>query len=261
LQFGDSPGAGNYRPGIITTAPDEGSVRSVTLHEMQHPIQRWEGFASGGNPDLFKQNIWQMSEEDVRKLRDEVFNKKRVLEFFRKAQQEGTTPQEVLAKESRYWGIDTGNDRIRELLDAFKDADEAEKFWRIDNKQYEDYIKTAVLDPNEKYRRLAGEAESRLVEARRNLTAEQRGLLDPIEQMDAMLKQEGIAGGLNDLIVRYGDDVAASAPIPDELPFGLPERIQAFRTARANAALPVEQGGLGLGPANTAAERARAGGV
>nr|MCU0810602.1 hypothetical protein [Thiobacillaceae bacterium] len=108
------------------------------------------------------------------------------------------------------------------------------------------------------YRRLAGEAEARLVQQRRNLTPQQRGLLDPIEQMDTMLKQEGIRGGIDDLIVRYGDGPAMSAPIPDELPFGLPERIQAFRTARTNAALPVEQGGLGLGPANTAAERARA---
>ncbi len=108
------------------------------------------------------------------------------------------------------------------------------------------------------YRRLAGEAEARLVQQRRNLTPQQRGLLDPIEQMDTMLKQEGIRGGIDDLIVRYGDGPAMSAPIPDELPFGLPERIQAFRTARTNAALPVEQGGLGLGSANTAAERARA---
>jgi hypothetical protein len=81
--------------------------------------------------------------------------------------------------------------------------------------------------------------------------------MNPIMQVPGIL---GILGGIDDLIVRYGDGPAMSAPILDELPFGLPERIQAFRTARTNAALPVEQGGLGLGPANTAAERAAASG-
>jgi hypothetical protein len=74
--------------------------------------------------------------------------------------------------------------------------------------------------------------------------------------MDTMLKAEGITGGLDDLIVRYGDDVAASAPAP-ELPTWMP-RSKDFEEARQAAMLPPEQGGLGLGPANTAAERARA---
>jgi hypothetical protein len=62
------------------------------------------------------------------------------------------------------------------------------------------------------YLRDAGEAEARLVQARRDLSPEMRGLLDPVEQMDTMLKQEGILGGLDDLVVRYGDGPAMSAP-------------------------------------------------
>jgi hypothetical protein len=88
----------------------------------------------------------------------------------------------------------------------------------------------AEKDRQKRYLRLAGEAEPRLVQARRNLTPEQRGLLYPWEQMDTMLKAEGITGGLDDLIVRYGDDVAASAPAP-ELPAWMP-RSKDFRTGR-----------------------------
>ncbi len=65
----------------------------------------------------------------------------------------------------------------------------------------------------------------------------------------------------------YLDAAGLKAPdqramsIPDELPsWAPPERLAQWRNARENAALPVEQGGLGLGPANTAAERAKAGG-
>jgi hypothetical protein len=96
-------------------------------------------------------------------------------------------------------------------------------------------------DPHKAYLGLAGEAESRLVQARRDLTPAQRAALDPIEQMDTMLKQEGILGGLDDLIVRYGDGPAMSQAMPDELPAWAPaERMAQWRTARANAALPVE---------------------
>jgi GNAT superfamily N-acetyltransferase len=66
---------------------------------------------------------------------------------------------------------------------------------------------------------------------------------------------------ISDGMYREPKNSGLAESIPDELPAWAPaERMAQWRTARANAALPVEQGGLGLGPANTAAERAQAGG-
>ena len=38
---------------IIAEAPDEAGIKSVGLHELQHAIQRREGFARGGTPEEF----------------------------------------------------------------------------------------------------------------------------------------------------------------------------------------------------------------
>ncbi len=293
----------------------EAGPRGIGLHETQHAIQGIEGFAAGGSPEsvgpLLKNQAYALRQKAWEKFDEEL---KGV---------EGARGQGLaLEKEAR---------------------------------RLEDLATIAEYAPHHMYQRLAGEAEARLVQARRDLTPEMRGLLYPLEQMDTMLKQEGFAGGLDDLIVRYGDGPAMSAPKieryagevtyradPDEYVYhvttapkakrilekgfdpkaaktvkggfyenyskgkvfftdkdglgfwrdrieehleqamdnppeltvlrvkksdlpGLPswappERLAQWRNARENAALPVEQGGLGLGPANTAAERAKAGG-
>jgi GNAT superfamily N-acetyltransferase len=64
---------------------------------------------------------------------------------------------------------------------------------------------------------------------------------------------------ISDGMYREPKNSGLAQSIPDELPAWAPaERMAQWRTARANAALPVEQGGLGLGPENTAAERSGA---
>ncbi len=260
--------------GRIAFAPtdDLQELRSTMLHEPQHLIQRIEGFASGGNPEMFIPPAHQIAA--ARKTNDTALIGAKLYDYLRERGIKEIAPGPDWEKTPAYLALKnfarkeniSADDAIDGMLHVYQktgysktipDEDTLSQIYAEANKTYQDLL-MQMVDPHTSYMKLAGEAESRLVQQRRNLTATQRGLLDPIEQMDTMLKQEGIAGGLDDLIVRYGDDVAASAPIPDELPFGLPERIQAFRTARSNAALPVEQGGLGLGPANTAAERAGA---
>jgi len=63
--------------------------------------------------------------------------------------------------------------------------------------------------------------------------------------------KEATGVGLDDLIVRYGDEGAAMA-IPKA------PRDDALRIAQQNAAKPISKGGLGLRPDNTPMERAKA---
>jgi hypothetical protein len=103
----------------------------------------------------------------------------------------------------------------------------------------------------EAYRRLGGEAESRLTQYRMNLTPEARAALYPYDP--AYFKQ---ATGVDiDKLITRGllDDGPAMSVAPK-----LTEFEQRHLTAQKNAALPVEQGGLGLPEGNTAMDRARA---
>jgi hypothetical protein len=103
----------------------------------------------------------------------------------------------------------------------------------------------------QRYLRAAGEAEARAVQARRNLSMEERRKLFPlssydvpISELDASLPKKLDFGFLRSLL--------------DELPKKSAPRQEALDTAQRNAALPVEEGGLGLPKDNTPEMRAEA---
>lgn len=100
--------------------------------------------------------------------------------------------------------------------------------------------------PNEEaYRRLTGEAQARLTQERQPLTMQQRAEQYPLEG-------DKVADiPFNQLINRYGGS-GDQRSLP-ETEFSIAHKI-----AQEHAALPVEQGGLGLPPDNTAMDRARA---
>jgi len=110
-------------------------------------------------------------------------------------------------------------------------------------KQFEGFYN----DPHEAYRKLAGEVEARMVQNRMNLTPEQRR--DTYPFAIGRYGYEDIPK--NEQIITFGNNKAMS-----QRP--LTEFEQAHLTAQRNAALPVNQGGLGLAPDNTAMDRARA---
>lgn len=65
----DFKGAGGFdifTDKMFVNAPDWRTARDVTLHEMQHAIQKKEGFSYGANPRYYAQRI----EEDLRKQPD-----------------------------------------------------------------------------------------------------------------------------------------------------------------------------------------------
>jgi hypothetical protein len=102
------------------------------------------------------------------------------------------------------------------------------------------------------YRRLAGEAEARATQARMNMDMPQRLQTFPADSYDVPLDQ---------LIVRYDNGPAMSAGRPTNAqgqPIPPTQYELAHAEAQRVAALPVEQGGLGLPVNNTAMDRARA---
>jgi hypothetical protein len=237
--FGKELGAGGNSFPVVNVHVGRGGTgerRSITLHELQHGAQEVEGFARGGSAEEFDAAMNLRA-----KLRESLDN-------ISEARQSGLKTAET-------WNPDSN---AIETVSAGRFQEAEKRLQKAMDNVLKD-VPAAETNPERLYKRLAGEAEARLVQARRDLAPSQRAALDPIEQMDTMLKQEGILGGLDDLIARYGDGPAMSQSIPDELPSWAPaDRMAQWRTARANAALPVEQGGLGLGPANTAAERSGA---
>jgi hypothetical protein len=102
-------------------------------------------------------------------------------------------------------------------------------------------------DPYEAYRKLAGEVEARMTQNRMNLDAQQRRDIYPF----AVGKYGYEDIPKSEQIFNYGDTKSMS-----QRP--LTEFEQAHLTAQRNAALPVNQGGLGLPANNTAMDRARA---
>lgn len=134
--YGGDPKLGyeNIKIGHNTDDP-----RSVALHEYQHAIQSREGFARGGSPFNFVADVKaadEMISSVNQNLRDIV------------RQRDGASPELAAELKKRY-----------DDLMAYK---------------LNDLVPRAQVDPYEAYRRYAGEVEARAVQARMDLTPEQR---------------------------------------------------------------------------------------
>jgi hypothetical protein len=105
--------------------------------------------------------------------------------------------------------------------------------------------KLRPLSPEEQYFRTAGEAEARLATSRQYLSADERAARPPWLEFDVPREQQIVRG----LLGEPTGPAMSVAPTKFQL---------AHAEAQRNAALPVAQGGLGLGPQNTAMERAKA---
>ena len=150
--------------------PDE--QRSAMLHELTHPIQEREGFAMGGSPSAIDPIYPSVDVVDWGKLSP-------LLEQYGIAGREmGFTSREALNNiwdEARRKGASTDD-----LLPV------QEEMLRTD---------TLGVSPFDQYKRLAGETEARNVQARRDMTPDQRRATPPWETQDVPDEQQ---------IVRFG---------------------------------------------------------
>jgi hypothetical protein len=177
LMFADIAPSGNIlkgKPGtfqigqITSGGPSTMDQRSVALHELQHAIQQREGFSGGGSPKMFKPNdVFTTQALEDSAIIDKLMRAANLDQY--QAQQRF----ESLFKRKPSPGAFAALERVGtgQELDAARDASRL-----ADN-------------PMESYRRLAGEAEARAVQKRRNLTEEQRLATFPYESYDVPLNQ------------------------------------------------------------------------
>lgn len=150
------------------------SQNSTTLHELQHAIQKREGFARGGSPDTFAREMGSIK----RDYYDQI-----------------TAINEQL-------GRSVGTPRYSELLDMRQELVSGLQKMGID-----DSVGMAE-QAHKKYQSLGGEAEARLTQARMNMDAGQRASQYPWEP-DYFHGATGVR--LGDLINRFDDSGQASS--------------------------------------------------
>ena len=146
-------------------------ILSVLLHEIQHAIQDFEGFASGGMPEDFKR-------VDICDLRLQNAKYAEAMKsYLRKKRDEGVSFRDATA--DGYGEILSKS--LAQLQDAIRGYD----------------------NPIEAYRRLAGEVEARNVEARQKMTQAER--LETAPSATADVAEQDL------ILVFNGKEAAAAA--------------------------------------------------
>lgn len=209
---------------VIGQKPQWKEDKSVALHELQHAIQQREGWAGGGSAEMFKTGLIPDSQ---------VIEQAKAL---------GKWVNEYGGDVEKY-----AKGRIPPYLgDEWQDA----AIYLAKNPS-ELAKKSEILqnfnDPKGAYKRLAGEAEARLTQARMNLSPEQRLAQYPY---DPEYFKQATGVDINNLIVR-GDGGKAMSLLDDVRP--MTEYEKRHEIARQNAVKM-----LGLPENNTAMDRAKA---
>jgi hypothetical protein len=141
-------------PQITVGGPSTLTQRSTSLHELQHAIQQKEGFLGGGSP----KNLGGITNEYN-------YAKSQFEEAYKTRMDKNADP---IAKENAAQIMSFYGPKLEKLKE--------------------------LSDPYVAYKRLAGEAEARAVQKRRNLTDEQRKAEFPFRSYDVPIK---------DLILNY----------------------------------------------------------
>jgi hypothetical protein len=196
-------------------------MKSGLLHEGQHYVQGEEGFARGGSP--------------MDSLLDPYANQLRAKYLEQMAADLAPIAEQRQKLFAPYGGnLFKAPKEVREKgAELEGQAKAIRKKWQDKNPDYE------------AYKSLAGEAEARLTQSRMNLTPAERAARPPWLEFDIPREQQIVRG----LLGEPTGPAMSVAPTKFQL---------AHAEAQRNAALPVAQGGLGLGPQNTAMERAKA---
>jgi hypothetical protein len=148
----------------IDSLPSE--ARRINLHELQHGVQGREGFATGGSPSQFRA---EADLEDFRELEtDDILNRmENQFSVEAKIAAQNPNNETYIAAMEKYSGdplIGNADPEVK-ILEYIKDTDpQYNRIYRENTS-----LKYRRMSPLDKYKRLAGEAESRAVEARRDM--------------------------------------------------------------------------------------------
>lgn len=172
-------------------APDQGA-KSDLLHELQHAVQQREGFAPGGNLEMFNQ------QKDAELARDALHWARELRRI--RAEQPGMDPiaaenkaiqdyqqmgafEFVPSREARDLARQPGV--LFDSPNAYQSASDLEalsKLYGLDQR-------TTPYTAHEAYKRLAGEAEARATQARMNMTPAERRATFPLDSYDVPINQ------------------------------------------------------------------------
>lgn len=166
--------------------------KSTMLHELQHAIQQREGFARGGNPEMFNQQKdaelardaldWARELRRIRSTQpgmDSIAAENKAIQDY---QQMGAL-EFVPSREARDLARQPGV--LFDSPNAYQSASDLEAL----SKMYGLDQRTTPYTAQEAYRRLAGEAEARATQARMNMTPAERRATFPYESYDVPLNQ------------------------------------------------------------------------
>ena len=199
---------------IVVNTNYVGDIASVLAHEVQHAIQKIEGFASGGNPESMQERFEAAKEEwrarawadALRDKADEMgehYNQAAVEKALIDEYKEmGMDNDEWMPnKETRMKGF---NYFARGYADRSMDADI--KNFRLAESTRADF------SPYVEYTKLGGEVESRNVEHRMNMTPEERRAILAAETEDVSREDQ--------IFLMSGDGGNANSEIPQEMGTG-----------------------------------------
>lgn len=196
----DMPSNGEYNPQTktITIHADELKyLNSILNHEIQHVIQREEGFAHGGTPEQVERDFnaakaeWKARsyafelEEKAKEMGGE-YNQSEVEKALIQEYKDMDMPEFIPDKETRIKGF---NYFARGYAD--RSMDDAIKRFRLDRFQRTDF------DSYQEYRKLAGEVEARNVEKRLGMTDEERRNSLASETEDVNRDEQIVMNGSN----------------------------------------------------------------
>jgi hypothetical protein len=180
---------------IISSARNKSEALSTILHEIQHWVQAQEGFAKGGSPDLFSDSSsyddfyknWKSMMDSL----DDAYVLRRYMDRL------GVSVAEAKSEYRKEFGKEH-HPEAGGVAKAFTQEQIIEEI-NQHSKRLERGKKAARAGTSfEAYRRVAGEIEARDVQARSELTAEQRKATEPyssenIALEDAILSPAGDA--------------------------------------------------------------------
>lgn len=162
--FAAAEPSGNFIPNARTmtvAGPDTIKQRSTALHELQHAIQQKEGFARGGSPESMTMTLEEIAQEKRQKAK-ELFNLSTA--------NDPLDPSRIVKPGARKKGL--------QLEREAHDLDSKAVIANLSGQARFDL-----------YRRLAGEAEARATQKRRNLTDEQRRAEFPERSYDVPISE------------------------------------------------------------------------
>ena len=162
----------------------ESEARGVLLHEIQHAVQRREGFARGGNPQEFMRpggmKDWFDEADSIHRRADHFYGAANIKQAMT---QRGLSANE--AAEYVFGRPLSGLDQ--KMVDLLRSPHNPDKLTEMGNAFRQAAAEREMIGkigPFESYRRLAGEAEARLTQNRRGFTQAERAMRPPFVDLD-----------------------------------------------------------------------------